>query len=222
VPLGPLSLPARLCLLAWDPSKLKVTSSSQLPHLVRAGALTELAQRGLLADVDGVATPTDPDGRTGDPALDGLLELIEESRPHKWKTWVGLRARITLDAVQAQLAADGYLRAEKKRVLGVFPSVEYEIGRVAVVEGLRAEARQVLEGPLPVHEVSERDAALVALAAAAELRTLVSSRERRQYEGRIAALTERSGTAVPVLRQAVQEVRSAVSVTMAAPGAPGH
>ncbi|MDQ1034930.1 hypothetical protein QFZ75_001346 [Streptomyces sp. V3I8] len=221
MPNGPLSLPARLYLLAWDTTKGKVTGASQVPHLVRAGALTELAQRGLLADADGVAVPTDPDGRTGDPVLDGLLELVEESLPHKWKTWVSLRARITLDAVEAQLAADGYLRAEKTRVLGVFPSVEYEIDRVAVVDKLREEARLVLEGPVPVDEVSPRDAALVALAAAAEVRTLVPGREFRQYEARTAALAERGGTTTPMLKQAVQDILSAVAGT-APPGVPGH
>ncbi|MEU5339838.1 GPP34 family phosphoprotein [Streptomyces sp. NPDC020766] len=221
MPTGSLSLPARLYLLAWDTTKLKVTDAAHLPHLVRAGALTELAQRGLLADVDGIATPTDPDGRTGDPVLDGLLELVEESRPHRWKTWVGLRARVTLDAVRAQLAADGYLRAEKTRVLGVFPSVEYEIDRIAVVDRLRAEAREVLEGPGPVEEVSEQDAALVALGAGAELRTLLSGKEGRQYKQRIEDLVERSGATTPALKTAVQEVRSAVVLVMTTTGVPG-
>lgn len=218
---GSLSLPARLYLLAWDTTKLKVTDAAHLPHIVRAGALTELAQRGLLADVDGIATPTDPDAQTGDPVLDGLLELVEESRPHRWKTWVGLRARVTLDAVRAQLAADGYLRAEKTRVLGVFPSVEYEIDRVAVVDALRAEAREVLEGPVPVEQVPERDAALVALAAGAELRTLLSGKEQRQYKQRIEDLVERSGATTPALKKAVQEVRSAVVLVMTTTGVPG-
>ncbi|KAA0940064.1 MULTISPECIES: GOLPH3/VPS74 family protein [Streptomyces] len=222
MPNGPLSLPARLYLLAWDTTKGKVTGASQVPNLVRAGALTELAQRGLLADADGVAMPTDPDGRTGDPVLDGLLELVEESLPHKWKTWVSLRARITLDAVEAQLAADGYLRAEKTRVLGVFPSVDYEIDRVAVVDRLREEARLVLEGPVPVDEVSPRDAALVALAAAAEVRTLVPDKDLRPYEARLAALAERGGTTIPMLKQAIQEVLSAVAGTTTPPGVPGH
>jgi len=218
---GSLSLPARLYLLAWDTTKLKVTDAAHLPHIVRAGALTELAQRGLLADVDGIVTPTDPDAQTGDPVLDGLLELVEESRPHRWKTWVGLRARVTLDAVRAQLAADGYLRAEKTRVLGLFPSVEYEIDRVAVVDALRAEAREVLEGPVPVEQVPERDAALVALAAGAELRTLLSGKEQRQYKQRIEDLVERSGATTPALRKAVQEVRSAVVLVMTTTGVPG-
>ncbi|MFC8667224.1 GPP34 family phosphoprotein [Streptomyces sp. NPDC057199] len=221
MPDGSLSLPARLYLLAWDTTKLKVTDAAHLPHIVRAGALTELAQRGLLADVDGIATPTDPDAQTGDPVLDGLLELVEESRPHRWKTWVSLRARVTLDAVRAQLAADGYLRAEKTRVLGVFPSVEYEIDRVAVVDRLREEAREVLEGPTPVEDVPEQDAALVALAAGAELRTLLSGKEQRQHKQRIEDLAERSGATTPALKKAVQEVRSAVTLVMTTTGVPG-
>ncbi|MFF1448049.1 GPP34 family phosphoprotein [Streptomyces sp. NPDC058274] len=221
MPDGSLSLPARLYLLAWDTTKLKLTGGTHVHHLVRAGALTELAQRGLLKDVDGITTPADADGATGDLVLDGLLELVAESRPRKWKTWVTLRARVTLDAVRAQLAADGYLRAEKKRVFGVFPSVDYVLARVPVVEALREEARQVLEGPLPVSAVGDRDAALVALAAAAELRTFVSGKERKQYKDRIEELTERSGAAAPALKKVIQEVRTAMIVAVTAASSAG-
>ncbi|WNM31577.1 GPP34 family phosphoprotein [Streptomyces sp. Li-HN-5-11] len=215
-----LSLPARLYLLAWDTTRLRITGAAHLHHLVRAGALTELAQRGLLVDDDGIATPVDLDARTGDPVLDGLLDLVRESRPRRWKAWVTLRARFTLVAVREQLAAEGCLRAEKRRVLGVFPSVEYALERVALVDALREEARTVLEGPLPAAEVSEGDAALVALAAAAELRTLVPARDRRRHRRRIEELTDRGGAAAPALRRVVREVRTAVVVAAAAASAP--
>lgn len=221
MPNGSLSLPARLYLLAWDTTRLKVTGATHLHHLVRAGALTELAQRGLLADVDGIATPVDADAHTGDLVLDGLLELVEESRPRKWKAWVTLRARVTLDAVRAQLAAEGYLRAEKKRVLGLFPSVEYELERVSAVEALQEEARTVLQGPVPVEDVSDRDAALVALAAAAELRTLASGKDRKLYKQRIEELTDRSGAAAPALKKVIQEVRTAIVVAATAASTSG-
>ncbi|WP_128380468.1 GOLPH3/VPS74 family protein [Streptomyces cavernae] len=214
MPGDPLSLPARLYLLSWDTGSGKVTGAAHIHHLVRAGALTELAQRGLLVDDDGIAEPVDPDARTGDLALDGLLELVRESRPRRWKTWVTLRARVTLDAVRAQLAASGYVRAEKKRVLGLFPSVEYEVQRPAVVDELRKQARLVLEGPVPVAEVSDRDAVLVALAAAAELRTLVPAKERKRHKERIDQLSERGGAAAPALKRVIQEVRSAVIVAV--------
>ncbi|MGV9255093.1 GOLPH3/VPS74 family protein [Streptomyces sp. NPDC003697] len=217
---GPLSLPARLYLLAWDTTRLRITGAAHLHHLVRAGALTELAQRGLLLDVDGIATPVDLDARTADPVLDGLLDLVRESRPRSWKTWVTLRARYTLVAVREQLAAEGYLRAEKRRVLGVFPSVEHVLDRVAAVEALREEARRVLEDTVPAAEVSDRDAAVVALAAAGRLRTVVPGRDRRLHQRRIEELTERSGAAAPALSRVVREVSTAVVAATTAGSAP--
>ncbi|MFF7070972.1 GPP34 family phosphoprotein [Streptomyces pseudovenezuelae] len=209
MPDGPLSLPAHLYLLAWDTSKSEATGAGQVPQLVRAGALTELARRGLLLDVDGIATPVDMDADTGDPVLDGLLELVRESRPHRWRSWVTPHTRITLDAVREQLTAGGQLLARKRRVLGLFPTVEHDLARPAAVEALQEEARQVLRGPLAPVDVTDRDAALVALAAAAELRTVLPRGEH--HEARVEELVERSGQVAPVLRELVHGVRGAAA-----------
>ncbi|MEU5893064.1 GPP34 family phosphoprotein [Streptomyces sp. NPDC047461] len=210
MPNGSLSLPARLYLLAWDTTRNELAGT---PHLVRAGALTELAQRGLLVDDDGIATPVDMDSRTGDAVLDGLLELVRESRPHRWRGWVPLHARVTAEAVREQLAAEGYLRADKRRALGLFPTVEYALERVAVVDALREEAREVLEGPVRPADVSERDAAVVVLAAAAGVSALVARKERGQYKERLADLGERSGMAAPGLRKIMDELGTALTAT---------
>ncbi|MDH6438439.1 hypothetical protein M2158_006980 [Streptomyces sp. SAI-144] len=213
MPVGPLSLPAHLYLLAWDTSKSEITGATQIPQLVRAGALTELAQRGLLVDDDGIATPVDMDASTGDAVLDGLLELVRESRPHRWRSWVTLHTRITLDAVREQLAAGGWLRARKRRALGLFPTVEYDLARPAAVEALQEEARQMLRGPVPAVDISDRDAAVVALAAAAGLRTLLARKE--SHHTRVEELIERSGQAAPALRKVVHELRGAVAAASA-------
>ncbi|WP_030315151.1 GOLPH3/VPS74 family protein [Streptomyces sp. NRRL B-3229] len=209
---GSLSLPARLYLLAWDTSKSEVTGSAQVPQLVRAGALTELAQRGLLLDDDGIATPVDMDAETGDPVLDGLLELVRESRPHRWRGWVTLHSRFTLDAVREQLTAGGYLRARKKRALGLFPTVDHDLARPAAVEALQEEAREILRGQSA--GLSARDAALGALAAAADLRTLLPRKDR--HDVHVEELIDRSGPVAPVLRKLVQEVRGAVTAATVA------
>ncbi|MFI8890110.1 GOLPH3/VPS74 family protein [Streptomyces paradoxus] len=214
MPNGPLTLPARLCLLAWDAARPAAGGAAHRPGPVRAGALVELARRGLLTDDDGIATPADLDTSTGDAVLDGLLELVRESCPHPWRTWVTLRARVTLDAVREQLVAEGYLRAEKRRVLGVFPSVEYAMERAAAVEVLREETRQVLCGPLPVAGISERDAALAVLAAAAGLFG-ENTPGRRTEE-----LTERAGAATPGLRAIVRELTTAVTAGAAVATSP--
>ncbi|MFF7046901.1 GPP34 family phosphoprotein [Streptomyces griseorubiginosus] len=209
---GSLSLPARLYLLAWDTSKSEVTGTAQVPQLVRAGALTELAQRGLLLDDDGIATPVDMDAETGDPVLDGLLELVRESRPHRWRGWVTLHSRFTLDAVREQLTAGGYLRARKKRALGLFPTVDHDLARPAVVEALQEEAREILRGQTA--GLSARDAALGALAAAADLRTLLPRKDR--HDVHVEELIDRTGPVAPVLRKLVQEVRGAVTAATVA------
>ncbi|MFD8232279.1 GPP34 family phosphoprotein [Streptomyces sp. NPDC059696] len=212
MPNEPLSLPARLCLLAWDTGRPAAAGTAPRTDLVRAGALVELARRGLLTDVDGIATPVDLDASAGDPVLDGLLDLVRESFPHPWRTWVTLRARVTSDAVREQLVAKGYVRAEKRRVLGVFPSVEYALDRVVVVEALRAETRQVLREPrrgetgrVPATAVSGRDAAVAVLAAAAHLFGDGPSGQR------IRELTERAAEARPGLARVVREVSTALT-----------
>ncbi|MFD5293732.1 GPP34 family phosphoprotein [Streptomyces mutabilis] len=210
MPDGSLSLPARLCLLAWDPARPGATDTARVHHLVRAGALVELARRGLLTDDDGVATPVDLDSRTGDAVLDGLLELVRESMPHRWRTWVRRYARVTFDAVREQLVAEGHLRAEKKRVLGVFPSVEYVLAGPAAGRALRARTRSVLEGAVPAGEIPERDAAVAVLAAAAEPRTIAPAGAGAGGEARIAELTERGAASAPGLRKIMAEVAGAL------------
>ncbi|AZS83805.1 GPP34 family phosphoprotein [Streptomyces griseoviridis] len=199
---GSLSLPARLYLLAWDVRRSEVTDGP----LVRAGALVELSRRGLLVDDDGIATPADLDTETGDAVLDGLLELVRESRPHRWRSWVTPHARVTLDAVREQLTADGFVSAERKRVLGVFPSVTYTLARRSAVTALSEEAAELLTGPVPVAEVSDRDAALVALAMAGQL---LPAGEHARGE----ALTARAGAAVPGLRSVLAELRPAIGAS---------
>ncbi|MDG4862589.1 GPP34 family phosphoprotein [Streptomyces sp. T-3] len=216
MPSGPLSLATQLYLLAWDvPDETfpviaapRLTCTAHLPYLVRAGALTELAQRGLLRDAEGVAEPV-RDARTGDVVLDGLLELMAASRPRTWQAWIVVRAHATLEAVAAELIRAGYLRARRRRLLGVFPYRRIELDRTQFVEGLRADALDVLGDIGPVAQIAERDAALIALAAAGDLITLLPAAERMRHKKRIEALAERGAASAPALGAVLAGLRSA-------------
>ncbi|MDX3232415.1 GPP34 family phosphoprotein [Streptomyces sp. ME19-01-6] len=145
MPNGSLSLAAKLYLLAWDPRTGLPADPDHLPYLVRAGALTELTQCGMLADEDGVALP---------------------------------------------------------------------VADADAVAGMREDAVRLLRGGQGVSEVSAGDAALVALAAAGELRTVVTAADARAHKTRIAELARRSGQVGPALEKAIGQVRSAVAVAV--------
>ncbi|MFF1730528.1 GPP34 family phosphoprotein [Streptomyces sp. NPDC058247] len=215
VPHGSLSLPARLFLLGFDTEKGRVSGAPDIELAVRAAALVELARRRIISDVDGVVTPVF-DARTGDPVLDELMELAEESRPRGWRTWIGYRSRATLDTVRRQLASEGYLSAERKRVLGLFPVTRYGLERAGYVEVLRAEVLGALEGGGPVGRVDEDDAALAVLAATGKLRKLIPGKARRTHKVRLDQLTVRAGGISPELRQALGDIRAALAAAVRA------
>ncbi|MGY0019981.1 GOLPH3/VPS74 family protein [Streptomyces sp. YJ-C3] len=173
MPHGSLSVPARLFLLAYDTGKGRIAGAPDLPLAVRAAVLAELAGRELVHDADGIVTPV-LGVRTGDAVLDQLLELIEESRPRKWRGWITHRARSTHALVRQGLVADGYLHPGRGRVLGLFPRAEHALQRAGYVEVLRAEVLGALADRTPPDAVPRDDATLAVLAAAGHLRTLLT------------------------------------------------
>ncbi|MEV7192895.1 GPP34 family phosphoprotein [Streptomyces sp. NPDC093510] len=211
---GTLSLPARLFLLAWNGEKGRFTGGPDLHLVVRAGALAELAGRGVLVDTRGIVTPV-VGARTGDTVLDALVELVEQSRPRTWRGWLTHRSRATLSAVRDQLATHGYLRQERRRVLGLFPVRCWELERAGYAEALQADAAAVLRGPRPVAEVSESDAALVMCAATGKVRPFVTGRDRGRHKDRLAELTDRGGGASPELTELMRALRKALASAIA-------
>ncbi|MFE6887904.1 GPP34 family phosphoprotein [Streptomyces sp. NPDC057694] len=217
---GPPALPARLLLLAYDTGKDRVSRAPDLALAVRAGALAELAARGLVHEIDGIVTPV-PDADVDDPVLGQLLELIRESRPRSWRRLITHRARVTRDTVRRELVADGYLAAERRRVLGLFPGTRYTLRRAGYVEVLRMEARVALTGPAAPDAVHPDQAALLVLAAAGHFRGLLSGRERRRHADRLAALADHAGPCVPEIRRALEAAVKSAEAARASDGGGG-
>ncbi|GAA3394798.1 GOLPH3/VPS74 family protein [Cryptosporangium minutisporangium] len=204
-------LPARLFLLAYDPKKQRLTNTSFLGTLLRAGALTELVLAGHVADQDGrvvvVGNPV-----VADPLQSAVLaEIAASSRPRKWQHWIGRRGRAAVTLVREQLAAEHVIRAERQRVLGLFPIWNVSLRDTRTRSRLAESARRALRGGEPVDRLDLRDAAVVALAASGELKIVVSRADRRQFKRRLEALGERVGPVVKGLRKAVQAAQSAAA-----------
>jgi hypothetical protein len=193
----PESLPARVFLLAYDMDRGRLTARGRLGPLLRAAALTELYLDGRL-----VGEKRPQVGTPGDDPY-GLLAQIGASRPRRWRYWVGKDRRAMVRAVRDELEAEGWIRVRSHRRLGLFPVQEVEVRDPRVVKDLWGRASSALRGK-PVAHVNSYDAATLALAAAGRLRTVIARGEQRRHRKRIAALTARSGPAVPALRQVLQ------------------
>ncbi|PRY30583.1 GOLPH3/VPS74 family protein [Pseudosporangium ferrugineum] len=204
----PTSLAQRVFLLAHDPAKGRVRTGTHLGSMLRAAALADLYLAGNLTDVRGRAAV---EGRYsgGDPVLDGLLAEIAGARPRTWQSWVGRGHRATIAAVRRQLADDGWVRLEPRRVLGLFPVTRVTIRDPRVRKELLARVRTALKEP--TGRVDPQDAALVAIVAAGELTLVLDRRARRASERRIAQLTEVSGPAGPALHRVVQAANSSAA-----------
>ena len=207
-----LTLPARAYLLACDTGRDRLRGGEPVALLVRAAALTDLVLRGLVADAGGRPAVTG-DGGTGHLVLDDLLaELVAD--PHrKWRAWVRRGARATLQSLEVQLDAAGTIELRTSRVLGVFPRRRPVVRDAATAAALHDRVASALRTGSPV---PPDIAALTALAAAAELDTVLPRAERRRHRARLAQLEETAGAAVPALRKVLREVRAARAATTAA------
>jgi hypothetical protein len=208
---APHSLPARVYLTAYDTQRKKLTRTSRLHHLVRTAALEELTLRGLIADRDGkvvvVARET-----AGDPVLDHVLAMIRDSaKPKPWKHWVNKQGVKTRNAVRDRLAAERVIRVERKRLLGLIPHEVVTVRDARASKQLQTTAARALTGATPATRLDQRDVALAAMAAIAELDTVCKGSVRRENRERIKELIALSGPAVPALKKVLADESAAAA-----------
>lgn len=205
---APDALPARLFLLAYDPSTGRLAGRwTRLGRVLRAAALADLQLRGNLADDNGRARLTkaaDP----ADPVLAAVLNDIRRIGPRKWRTWVDRRhGRIVRD-VRDELERARLIKVEHYRILGVFRADRITLRHPLVWRQLLRNATDALRPARLVTRVDLRDAAVVTLAATGDLRTVLTKDQRKRHKDRLAQLAVRVGPVVPALKKALQQSSS--------------
>ncbi len=201
----PDSLAAQLFLLAVDPGRRRLTGRGELGYVLRAAALVELQLSGHLVD-DGGRPSASGGPPVPDPLLDAVLRQVAADPRRRWRYWVRKDARWMTWAVRDQLAASRRIELEPYRILGVLPAQRIIIRDPLVRDRIVGAIDAALSDAWPV---GARTAALVALAAAAEMRIVLPRSRRRAHRERIAQLTERTGPLPPVLRKVLRDQRAA-------------
>ena len=192
-------LPCLMYLLAHDDAAEGPYDRPRTQLLVRAAALIDLALRGRLGEEDGTVTVsgTKP---TGDPVLDGVLR--EAAAAHGWRHLMRSDRKRTLTQVEDRLAAAGLLTAKEPRT--PFGTRRLTVTDRAVPAALHARVSAALHGDGPVREIPAADAALLALAAAGGVRSVVSRQDHKTYRTRIDACTGTLAALAPGLERAVR------------------
>ncbi len=197
----PGSLAQRVFLLAYDPGRGRFRVGTNLGAMLRAAALADLYLNGHLTDARGGAV-IDARRPCRDAVQEALLDEIAGSKPRTWQTWVDRRQRATAGAVRRQLSDDGWVRLERRRVLGLFPTTKVTIRDPRVRKELLGRVRSALKSPLD--RIDPADAALVAIVAAADLKLVLDRETRRAHQTRIQQLTAFSGPIGLALRRSIQ------------------
>jgi hypothetical protein len=192
-------LACAMYLLAHDEAAEGPYDRSRTALLVRAAALTDLAVRGRLAEDRGTVSVSGAEP-TGNPVLDRVLR--DAAGGHSWKHLLRHHRKQTLTDVEGRLAAAGLLTVKEPRTR--FGTRRLRVTHPAVTAALRARVSAVLHGDDPVRELPAADAALLALAAAGGVRTVVSRRDQKVFRSRIDTCTGSLAVLAPGLEHAVR------------------
>jgi hypothetical protein len=164
--------------------------------------LAQLAMDGHLVERAGKACHgTPPDGTS--QAMVSLWAMAGEHGA-SWKSLLRHGYKETFRQVEHELHAEGTIVRTESRILGLVPRIHVTAVDAEAVLAVQDRACGVLRGHTPVEQVDVADAALVALAAAVRVPSVLSIGDGRRYDERIAALTERIGALAPGLCRAVK------------------
>jgi hypothetical protein len=197
-----------------DQTGKKIISSDKIEPGLGGALLLELALQERIGVTEEPAgwwqrrrlTITDPTP-TDDPELDSALAKLQNLEGKKIKTLISKMSgkRITKGLQRRlleRLAADGVLRLEHGKVLGIFPATTWPTSDTTPEEGVRERLHTALiAGSTP----TERTVALIGLLEATGLLTkVIPSEDKKSLRRRAKELTERDWAARAV-KQAIQE-----------------
>jgi hypothetical protein len=203
----PQSLPDQLFLLACDPEHNRLRRRREVGCILRAAALVELQHSGNLVDEGGRPTVRDTT-MPSDPVLYGLMREIMSGRRRRWRNWIRYHATRMVPTVRDRLEAGRHIDVERYRILGIFPAERVTILDPLLRQRIVTTVEMAMTGMQPV---SDHDAALVALAAAAATQRVLPRAQRREYRRRIAELTARTGRIPKALRDLLRGMRTAAA-----------
>lgn len=217
----PMSLLAEdLLLLALDDESGKaIVDGVTLPRALAGAVLLELALDNVVVlDEEGARGKKGRvvvgDTAPTDPVLADAVARLDGRKPMKPTAAIEKLSKNIQDIVVARVVANGWVREERGKVLGLFPTRRWPAVDESHERQVRAELRSVLaDGLTP----SPRTAALISLLSATKMAPKIfADADKKQITKRAKEIAE-GEWAGKAVRQAVDAVNTAVIVAVAVP-----
>jgi len=135
-----------------------------------------------------------------------VLHQVAADPRRRWRYWIRKDTRQLIRDVRHQLLAGRRIELAPYRILGLLPAQRIVILDPLLRDRIVGAIDAALSDTWPV---GDRTAALVALAAAAEMRVVLPRARRRVHRLRIAELTARAGPVPVALRKVLRDLRAA-------------
>jgi golgi phosphoprotein 3 len=206
-----------LAILGWDDARGKPAwrASSTLNMGIAGALLLDAVLAEALRVEDERVEVT---GHSDDPLLQEAVDMVSSFRrtPKVQRVVQRLATTKRRRAVIDRLVAEGTLRTEQRRVLGVFSVTRHPMAAIEEAERLRAEVADLLTDRIDAHAVDDRLVMLAALAGSTSLVDgLVDRSERRDAKKRAKEFGEGDGIS-PAVREAIQAAQAATVAVIAA------
>jgi hypothetical protein len=200
-----------LLLLTDDATGKLVVPSAQADVALGGANLVELTLMGRVGVDDRKRIVVPDPSPTGNQVLDAALEIVSDRQGKKPKSVVGPLGKHLRAALYDRLVAEGILRAEESKVLGVIPVHRWPAEQAEHEASVRTQVTQVLvQGTTP----EPRTAALIALLHALKSEhRIVSPKEHGLSKRELAARAKQVADgdwAAAAVRQAIDDMMAAV------------
>jgi hypothetical protein len=130
--------------------------------------LTDLYLSGHLTDEDNRPRPTAVT-RPSNPSLRAVLDDIDDNEPKDWMHAVARDQRNVPGIVRSELEADGWLRVQRRRALGIIPSARMRLHDEDLVSGLSSQVVTALRNAIAARPADERALAVGLIGALGQL-----------------------------------------------------
>jgi hypothetical protein len=204
---GPTDLPqtlhGQLYLLAYDHQRRRfdIYDHSLFGLALRGAMLTDLYLTGYLADKAGKPHRLNSAG-PDDPVLHAAVERVGTSTRKDWAELIAEEPKRAAQVVRDQLQATGWLRVQRRPILGVIPArlTPYDDD---MVRGLSDRVTDALHNAINGVQAEPRPLAVGMLGVLGQMPTVLSFKESSRYRQELRELTLAAIEPVLGLHQAV-------------------